>query len=234
MWSGTLFITGGSDASAGGVRNAALSRTGQLVSLETTPAGPGGAAFFAAGGILNTGALGVENSIVTANGTSGANFGAGAIASIAGSLRLTNSSVTGNTATVLQFRNGVAGILSFSSNAIVMNSAIRGNIASANDQFSTAVGGIDNASFNTSVPSSLKLKNSTVSDNSATGAPSDAIGGILNSGPGGVVSLQNSTVRENSASAPGGEGAFSRRRRYRKRGRQSFARKQFGARKQRE
>ena len=204
-----LLITGGHDASAGGVRNAGtLSLANSRVSGNSAN-GASGAAFFAAGGILNTGALAVENSIVTANSTSGANFGAAAIASIAGSLRLTNSSVSGNTATVLQFRNGVAGILSFSSNAIVMNSAIRGNIASASDRFSTAVGGIDNASFNTSVPSSFKLINSTVSDNSATGAPSDAIGGILNSGPGGVVSLQNSAVRENTASAPGGESAFS-------------------------
>ena len=204
-----LLIRGGSSASAGGIRNAGTLSLANSEVSGNSASGPSGTEFFAAGGILNTGALAVANSIVTANSTSGANFGAGAIATIAGELTLTNSSVSGNTATVLQFRNGVAGILSFSSSVTVTNTAVRGNSASASDPFSTAVGGIFNASFNPSAPGSLKLINSTVSDNGATGVPSDAIGGILNSGPGAVATLQNSSVRENTASTPGGQGAFS-------------------------
>ena len=130
------------------------------------------------GGISNSGTLTLNNSTVSDN--TATDGGGGIYNWISGTLTLADSTISGNSA---EFHLG-GGIFNFLGNALLVNSIVTENWASASGGIYSEAG-------------SVTLTNSTISSNTA-----DSGGGIY--APSGIMTLTTSTISGNSASFQGG------------------------------
>jgi predicted outer membrane repeat protein len=158
-------------------------------------------------GIVNSGTLTLDTSLVSANSGAGlrnsgsaglidsavdGNSGAEAGIVNTGQLMLQTSSVGGNT--------GTAGGILTSNVATLTGSTVSGNTASG----AGSAGGITNSGTS----SQLTLTGSTVSGNTASGAGS--AGGIMSAGASSQLTLTGSNVYDNTGTAGGGILAFGK------------------------
>lgn len=195
-----LTITGGSDSTAGGIRNA-----GRLTLENSTVSGNSASVpqfQNGVGGILNQGVgITITNSTVSGNSaTSSMPFNTavgGILTSAPATLTLTSSTVSGNSASTQS--DAFGGILSSAPGSVVTitNSTVSGNSASAPggaSAFSIAVGGVSNSG------GSLTVTNSTLSGNSVSepnGGFLPPVGGMSNVF-GGTLTVANSLISSQS------------------------------------
>ncbi len=143
---------------------------------------------------LSTGALTIQNSILSGNSTAGNQARGGAIYDDSGAVAVTNSTLTGNY-TVQQHAFGGA-IYDQSGAVTIASSTLYGNFT----QGQSAMGG---AIF---VPTStVTVTNSTLTGNSATG--SFSYGGAIGTYFGSITAI-NSTIVQNNATVGGGIATF--------------------------
>ena len=160
---------------------------GTNVSLSKIAIADGNVANGSGGGILNTGVLVIDNSIVRNNKAIQSGNGGGIYNTNDSTLTLTNSTIHNNSAIDGGgVGNGFNGTLS------INNSTISQNTASADG------GGINN------FQGKLKVNNSSIMSNTAGEG-----GGIGNSSDSGIAILTNSTVSNNEALGNGGGGGIS-------------------------